>query len=62
MANDYWIADATKNKGALRKKLKVKKGENIPASKLEKASKSKNTKLAREANLAITLKGLKKKK
>lgn len=59
---DNWIADATKNKGALRKKLGAKKGEKIPAAKLKKAAKSKNPKLKKEAVLAETLGKMRKKK
>jgi hypothetical protein len=56
-----WIAGATKNKGALRKKLGVKKGEKIPAKKLDKAAKSDNPKTRKQANLAKTLKKLRRK-
>lgn len=56
-----WISGAIKHPGSLRKALKVKKGEDIPRSKLEKAAKSKNPTLARRARLAETLKGFKKK-
>ena len=55
-----WIADATKNKGSLRKELHVKKGEKIPEKKLEKAEKSKNPKERKRAVLAKTLKSFKK--
>lgn len=57
-----WIANAInpKHKGALRKKLKVKKGDDIPMEKLEKAEKSKNKTTARQARLAETLKRMKK--
>ncbi|OGT30404.1 MAG: hypothetical protein A3E87_01590 [Gammaproteobacteria bacterium RIFCSPHIGHO2_12_FULL_35_23] len=57
-----WIQDAIKRPGALRKKLKVKEGDNIPAKKLEKATHSKNKLLAKEAHLAETLKKMRKKK
>lgn len=53
-----WIADATKNKGALHRKLHVPKGEKIPAKKLAKAAHSSNPTEAKEANLAKTLKRL----
>lgn len=36
-----WIKGAIKKPGSLRKELHVKKGEDIPASKLEKASHAK---------------------
>lgn len=55
-----WIAEATKNKGALHKKLGVKQGEKIPESKIKKAEHSKSPKLRKEANLADTLKKLRK--
>ena len=56
-----WIAGAIKKKGALRKALHVPAGEDIPASKLEKAEHAKG-KLGRRARLAATLKGLRHKK
>jgi hypothetical protein len=57
----HWIQGATKNKGALHRKLHVPMGEKISTKKLEKAEHSKNPKERREANLAKTLKGLHKK-
>ena len=62
MAKEKWIQGAIKKKGALRKSLKIKKGEKIPESKLIKATHSKNPKLAKRARLAVTLKSLRKKK
>jgi hypothetical protein len=59
MAKD-WIKGAIKHPGALHKALGVKKGEKIPAKKLEKAEHSKNPKLKKEANLAKTLKKMHK--
>lgn len=63
MANN-WIQGAIKEKGSLRKTLKAKKGEKIPAEKLEKAAEgegvSKKTK--KRAQLAMTLRKLSKKK
>lgn len=41
-----WIQAAIKKPGALRAKLKVKKGENIPASKLTKKAASLRKKTA----------------
>lgn len=58
---EKWIAKATKNKGALHRKLGVPEGKKIPAKKLAKAEHSKSPKLRKEANLAKTLKGLRKK-
>jgi hypothetical protein len=55
-----WIAGATKNKGALHRKLGVPEGEKIPAKKLAKAAHSNNPTERKEANLAKTLKGLRK--
>jgi len=60
MAKGNWIAGATKNRGALKKKLGVKSGEKIPAKKLDAAAK-KPGKIGKEARLAKTLKGFKKK-
>ena len=51
-----WIAEAIRHAGSLRRALKVKKGEKIPASKLKKAEHSKNPVMAKRARLAETLK------
>jgi len=56
-----WIADATKNKGALHKRLGIPQDEKIPAKTLNKAAQKGGT-LGKEANLAKTLKGFKKSK
>lgn len=56
---EKWIAGAIKKPGALRKSLGVKKGETIPAKKLEKAA-EKGGKLGQRARLAQTLKGMRK--
>lgn len=51
-----WIQKAIKTPGALREKLHVPEGKNIPASKLRiKSTDSAKTK--RQKNLAKTLKG-----
>ena len=55
-----FIKDAIKKPGALRKVLHVKKGEKIPEEKLEKAEHSRSPLMRRRANLAETLKHLKK--
>jgi hypothetical protein len=57
---EKWIKKATpeSTKGALRKSLHVKKGHNIPASKLEKATHSKNPTTRKRATLAKTLKAM----
>jgi hypothetical protein len=61
--DDRWIQKAInpENKGALRKKLNVKEGEKIPLKKLEKATHSKNPTTRKQAILAETLRGLRKK-
>ena len=58
-ATKNWIANAIKNPGALRKSLGVKKGETIPAAKLEAAAK-KPGKMGQRARMAQTLKKMKK--
>lgn len=55
---DKWIQKAIKKPGALRKALGAKKGQPIPAAKLEKAASSKNATMAKRARLAMTLKKL----
>lgn len=57
-----WIQKAVKHPGALSKKLGVPEEKNIPMAKLKKATKSKSPTTRKQANLAITLKGLSKKK
>tara|TARA_B100001287_G_C22578952_1_gene480009 strand:- start:127 stop:312 length:186 start_codon:yes stop_codon:yes gene_type:complete len=54
-----WIKDAIKKPGALRKSLKVKKGQKIPKKKLQAAAKKKG-KLGQRARLALTLRKFKK--
>lgn len=54
-----WISGAIKHPGALRKQLGAKKGEPIPAGKLEAAAK-KGGKEGQRARLALTLKRLHK--
>jgi len=51
-----WIQDAIRKPGSLRKELHVKKGEKIPAKKLNAAAK-KGGKEGQRARLAKTLKG-----
>lgn len=58
-AKKQWIQEAIKKPGALKSSLGVKKGEKIPAAKLEKAAKAPG-KLGQRARMAQTLKGLKK--
>ena len=57
-AKGGWIAEATKNKGALHAQLGVPVGEKIPAKKLAKAAQA-GGKLGQRARLAQTLKGFK---
>ncbi len=59
MSDKNWIQKAIKKPGSLRKSLGVKKGQKIPAKKLNAAAK-KPGKLGQRARLAKTLKGLKK--
>jgi hypothetical protein len=58
MAKKHFIKDATKNKGALHRHLGVKEGEKIPEDKLRAATHSKDPTVRKEADLAVTLKGL----
>lgn len=60
MEKKKWIQSAIKHSGSLRKTLKVKKGEKIPESKLNKAEHSKDTKTRKRAVLAKTLSKLRK--
>lgn len=56
----YFIKEAIKHPGKLHHELGVPEGKKIPAKKLEKAEHSKNITIRREANLAETLKKLRK--
>jgi hypothetical protein len=53
--SEKFIQKAIKHPGALRKTLKVKKGEKIPEKKLDKATHSKNPTTRKRAVLAKTL-------
>jgi len=55
-----WIKGAIKHPGALHKQLGVPAGKKIPAAKLAAAARSKNPTERRRANLAKTLKGMRK--
>ena len=55
-----WIQKANIKKGALRKKLGVKKGKKITMAQLNKASKSSNPTTRRRANLAKTFRRMKR--
>ena len=59
MAKKRWIQKAIKKPGALRKSLKIKKGQKIPLKKLQAAAK-KGGKLGRRARLALTLRRLRR--
>ena len=58
MATKKWIQEAIKEPGALRKTLKVKAGETIPAKALNKAAQAPG-KTGQRARLAQTLKKMK---
>ena len=59
MAKKNWIQGAIKKPGALRKSLKIKKGQKIPLKKLQAAAK-KSGKLGKRARLALTLRRLRR--
>ena len=59
MAKKNWIQKAIKKPGALRKSLKIKKGQKIPLKKLKSAAK-KGGKLGKRARLALTLRRLRR--
>jgi len=59
MATKNWIQKAIKKPGALRKSLKIKKGQKIPLKKLQSAAK-KSGKLGKRARLALTLRRLRR--
>ena len=59
MANKNWIQWAIKNPGALRQKLNIAVGKNIPKQKLNAAAKKWGT-IGKQANLAKTLASFKK--
>lgn len=61
MPKKKFIKKAIKKPGSLRKELHVKKGKDIPKSKLKKAAK-KGGKIGKRARLAETLSKLRKKK
>lgn len=58
-----WIQSAIKHPGALRATLGAKKGEDIPVAKLKKAAAGKGVskKTEKRAELALTLRKMKKK-
>ena len=60
MKKNNFIKDAIKKPGALRKSMGVKKGETIPAKKLDAATKAPG-KMGQRARFAEMLKGFRKK-
>jgi len=56
-----WIQKAIKRPGALREKAGVKKGQKIPESTLNRLARQKG-RTGKQARLAKTLRGLRKKK
>ncbi len=56
-----WIKGAIQHPGALHRDLHVPQGQNIPVSKIQKATNSKDETIARRAKLALELKQLHKK-
>ena len=61
LAKNDWIRKAIGKKGSLHKALGVPLDQRIPEGKL-KAAEAKGGKIGRQAQLAETLKGLRKKK
>ena len=58
---EKWIQKAVgKHPGKLHRELGVPEGKKIPAKKMAKAAKSKNPTIRKEADLAKTLKKMKK--
>lgn len=55
-----FIKKAIKHPGALHRELGMPIGKKIPAKKMEKAEHSDNPKMRKQANLAKTLRGLRK--
>ena len=55
-----WIAGATQNKGGLHRSLGIPENEKIPEKRIVKAEHSSDERVRREANLAMTLKSLRK--
>ena len=62
MSDKKWIQKAVpkSHRGMLKKELGVPEGKKIPAKKLAKAEHSKNPTIRKQANLAKTLKKMKK--
>ena len=64
MAGEKWIQKAIpkSHRGKLKQELGVPAGKKIPKKKIKKAAKSKNPKLRKRADLALTLSKLSKKR
>lgn len=60
--DNHWIKKSIKRPGRLRRVLGAKKGEPIPAGKLEAATRSKDKLTAAEAREAVTLRKLRRRK
>ena len=59
--SDNWIQKAVgKNPGGLHRSLGIPEGEKIPEKRIVKAEHSSDERVRREANLAMTLKSLRK--
>jgi hypothetical protein len=56
----HWIEHAHLDKGALRRETKTAEGKDISAKRLHAAAHSKNGTIRKQAELAETLKGLRK--
>lgn len=52
-----WIKGAIGRPGALHRHLGIPEGQKIPEERLREAANSKNPTIAKEAHLAMTLKG-----
>lgn len=59
LSKPFWIKDAIKKPGALRKALDIKAGKKIPSNEL-KITKKDSPLMAKRKNLAKTLKSFKK--
>ena len=57
---EKWVQGAIRRPGALHRALNVPEGQKIPEKKIVKAEHSSDERVRREANLAMTLKSLRK--
>lgn len=60
MAKKYFIQGAIKRPGSLHRALNVPQGKKIPSGLIARAAASRNKKLAKKAQFAKELKGLRK--